>query len=105
MSVSIGKALLERSAVNAKIQDIFSRISNNSIATKNENGDIIPSSENPEELFTILDALEKRYEQISNAILNANYNMVAVCDGVEYKIIEIIEKIEILNKKMKRIKE
>lgn len=105
MSMSIGKALLERSAVNAKITDIISRINNNAVSTKTDNGTISPTTENPVELMATLGSLEKHYEDISNAILNANYSTIVECDSREYKLIEIIEKIDFLGKKIKRIKD
>ena len=105
MSVSIGKALLERNAVNSRIQDIITRITNNATTTMNSSGDKAPTSENPLELFTELGILEKRHEQITSAIINANYNTIIRFEDNDCKIIDIIELIEAYNKKVKRIKD
>lgn len=105
MSVSIGKALLERSAVSAKIQDILTRITNNSTTTLDKDNNPIATGENPNELFKELGFLEQRHELISNAIINANYSTIIRFEDKDCKIIEIIERIEAYNKKIKRIKD
>lgn len=105
MSVSIGKALLERSAVNAKITDILARIGNNATTTLNTFGEKVPTAEDPNELFAELGILEKRHAHISNAIINANYSTILRIEDKDYKIIEIIESIEVCNKQIKRIKD
>lgn len=105
MSVSIGKALLERNAVNSRIQDIITRITNNATTTMNSSGDKAPTSENPLELFAELGILEKRHEQITGSIINANYNTIIRFEDNDCKIIDIIERIEAYNKRVKRIKD
>lgn len=60
-TVSIGKALLERSAVNAKITDILARINNNLTTTIKCDGTRDATSENPAELLSDLHILEARH--------------------------------------------
>jgi hypothetical protein len=105
MSVSIGKALLERSAVSAKIQDIITRVTNNATTMADKDGMPVATAEDPKELFNELGILETRHEQISSAIINANYNTTIRYEDKDCKIIDIIEKIEALSKRIKRIKD
>jgi len=105
MSVSIGKALLERSAVSAKIQDILTRITNNATTMVDKDGKPVATAEDPLELFKELGILEKRHEHISSVIVNANYSTIIRFEDKDYKIIEIIERIDSYNKRIKRIKE
>jgi hypothetical protein len=102
---SIGKALLERSAITAKTTDIITRITNNSIQQLSSTGIPIPSSENIDDLQKELIILENRHALISNAIMMANYNTIVKFDNVEYRLIEIIEMIERNKKNIKRLKD
>ena len=104
-TVSIGKALLERSAVNAKITDILARIKNNLTTTLKEDGTKDSTAENPRELLDELHILEARHLKITNAITIANYETRIQVGGQEFRIIEVIEKIEYLNKQIKRYKD
>ena len=105
MSVSIGKALLERSAINAKIADLVTRITNNSIAEKNAIGDTEQTGENSEELLNQVNILDDRHVLITHAIINANYETKVKYDNIEYKLVEIIDLIEVNKRRMKRIKD
>jgi len=105
MSVSIGKALLERSAVSAKIQDILTRITNNATTIVDKESKPVMSAEDPNELFKELGILERRHEHISNVIVNANYTTIIRYEDKDYKLIEIIERIDSCNKRIKRIKD
>jgi len=96
-TISIGKALLERSAVNAKITDIVSRI--------NINGSKDITAENPHVLLEELHILEERHLKITNAITVANYKTLIKHGDCELRIIEVMEKIEYLTKKIKRYKD
>ena len=103
--VSIGKALLERSAVNAKITDILARINNNLTTTIKSDGTKDTTAENVDELLADLHILEARHLQITNAITIANYE-TRIRSGIqELRIIEIMERIEYLAKRIKRYKE
>lgn len=103
-TVSIGKALLERSAVNAKITDILARINNNLTTTINNAGSRDTTAENAEELLSDLHILEDRHLKITNAITIANYE-TRIRSGIqELRIIEIIERIDYLAKRIKRYK-
>jgi len=104
-TVSIGKALLERSAVNAKITDILARINNNLTTTIKEDGTKDATAENPEELLSDLHILEARHLKITNAITIANYETKIKISGQELRIIEVMEKIEYLAKRIKRYKD
>ena len=104
-TVSIGKALLERSAVNAKITDIISRINNNLTTTLKSDGTKDATSENPQDLLSELHILEARHSKISNAITFANYETKIKCGNQELRIIEIIERIDYLGKRIKRYKD
>ena len=104
-TVSIGKALLERSAVNAKITDILSRINNNLTTTIKSDGTQDITAENPEELLADLHILEARHLKITNAITIANYETKIRCGNQELRIIEVMEKIEYLTKRIKRYKD
>lgn len=104
-TVSIGKALLERSAITAKISDITTRITNNSVAVVNEKGERIPTAEDPEALIRELNILEARHLRISTAIINANYNTIIKFDNQSYRIIEVVELIERCKKSIKKFKD
>lgn len=106
VKVSIGKALLERSAVNAKIADILARVSNNLTTSISADGTKVDTAEKAEELLEELHILEARHLKITNAITLANYEtLVQVGGGLELRIIEVMEKIEYLSKKIKRYKD
>ena len=102
---SLGQALLERNAINSKINDLITRVINNAITVVD--GDGIPEStpENSPQLLNLIEILENRHDLVSRAIIAANYNTVITYDSKEYKIIEIIELISTLEKRVKRIKE
>ena len=104
-TVSIGKALLERSAVNAKITDIISRVNNNLTTTVRSDGTREATAENPEELLEQLRILEARHLNITNAITLANYETRIRYGSQELRIIEVMERIEYLNKRIKRYKD
>ena len=104
-TVSIGKALLERSAVAAKIADITTRITNNSVAVINDKGERMATAEDPSELVRELNILEARHHLISTAIINANYNTVVKFENHSYRIIEVVEMIERCKKNIKRLKD
>jgi hypothetical protein len=104
-TVSIGKALLERSAINAKITDIVSRINNNLTTTIKSDGARDTTAENAEELLSDLHILESRHMKITKAITIANYETKIRYGGQELRIIEIIERIEYLGKRIKRYKD
>jgi hypothetical protein len=104
-TVSIGKALLERSAVNAKITDILSRINNNLTTTIKSDGTQNTTAENAEDLLSDLHILEARHLKISNAITIANYETKIRVGNQELRIIEIIERIDYLGKRIKRYKD
>lgn len=104
-TVSIGKALLERSAVNAKITDILARLNNNLTTTIKEDGSKYATAENPVELLAELHILEDRHLKITNAITIANYETKIKIGGQELRIIEVMEKIEYLTKQIKRHKD
>jgi hypothetical protein len=104
-TVSIGKALLERSAVNAKITDILVRINNNLTTTIKSDGIQDATAENAEELLSDLHILEARHLKITNAITIANYETKIRYGSQELRIIEIMERIEYLAKRIKRYKE
>jgi hypothetical protein len=104
-SVSIGKALLERSAVNAKIKDIITRITNNSVTSLKSNGEKESTIENIETLIENLGHLEKRHEIISKALINANYSTIVKLENAEWRLIDVIEKIDNFTKKLKYLKE
>jgi hypothetical protein len=104
-TVSIGKALLERSAVNAKITDVITRINNNLTTTVNADGDRDRTAENAEDLLSDLHILEARHLKISNAITIANYETKIRVSNQELRIIEIIERIDYLGKRIKRYKD
>ena len=104
-TVSIGKALLERSAVNAKITDILSRINNNLTTTIKSDGTQNTTAENAEELLVDLHILEARHMKITKAITIANYETKIRYGSQELRIIEIIERIEYQSKRIKRYKD
>ena len=104
-TITIGKALLERSAITAKITDISNRITNNSLAFINLKGERHPTNENIEVLMNELRILEDRHLLISNAIINANYTCIIRHGDKEYRIIEVVEMIERYKKNIKRIKD
>jgi len=104
-TVSIGKALLERSAVNAKITDVITRINNNLTTTINADGVRDTTAENAEDLLSDLHILEARHLKISNAITVANYETKIRVGNQELRIIEIIERIDYLGKRIKRYKD
>ena len=105
MSVSIGKALLERSAINAKIADLMTRITNNSIAEKTVTGELEQPCEKSEDLLNQVNILDDRHVLITRAILNANYETSVKFENVDYKLVEIIDLIEVNKRRMKRIKD
>jgi hypothetical protein len=105
MSVSIGKALLERSAINAKIADLVTRITNNAITEKTVTGETEQTVENSEELLNQVNILDDRHVLITRAIINANYETKVNYENIEYKLVEIIDLIEVNKRRMKRIKD
>jgi len=105
MSVSIGKALLERSAINAKIADLVTRITNNAITEKTVTGETEQTVENSEELLNQVNILDDRHVLITHAIINANYETKVKYENIEYKLVEIIDLIEVNKRRMKRIKD
>lgn len=105
MSVSIGKALLERSAINAKIADLVTRVTNNAITEKTVTGESEVTLENSSELLNQVNILDERHVLITRAIINANYNTIVNYDNKEYKLVEIIDLIEVYKRRMKRIKD
>jgi hypothetical protein len=96
---------LERSAVNAKITDILSRVNNNLTTTVNSDGTRDATAENPADLLDDLHILEARHLNITNAITIANYETRVRVGGLEPRIIEIMEKIDYLGKRIKRYKD
>jgi len=105
MSVSIGKALLERSAINAKIADLVTRITNNAITEKTVTGETEQTVENSEELLNQVNILDDRHVLITRAIINANYETKVKYENIEYKLVEIIDLIEVNKRRMKRNKD
>jgi hypothetical protein len=105
MSVSIGKALLERSAINAKIADLVTRITNNAITEKTVTGETEQTVENSEELLNQVNILDDRHVLITHAIINANYETKVKYENIEYKLVEIIDLIEVNKRRMKRNKD
>lgn len=105
MSVSIGKALLERSAINAKIADLVTRITNNAITEKTVTGETEKNVENSEELLNQVNILDDRHVFITRAIIYANYETKVKYDNNDYKLVEIIDLIEVNKRRMKRNKD
>ena len=102
---SIGQALLERSSVIAKLEDILKRIQSNGVVSVKTDGSCETPNEDVNKLFQDVIVLETRRDQITCAILHANYSTIVKYDNKEYKLIEIIEMIESLKGKIKRIRE
>jgi hypothetical protein len=102
---SIGQALLERSAINAKIVDILARVQNNALISVKSDGTFDQPCEDSVELLKKVEILENRHAAISSAIINANYSTKTIFENREYKIIDIIEMIDNITKKVKRIKD
>lgn len=102
---SIGQALLERNAVNSKLQDILQRIQNNVLVSIKNDGTIDTPNEDCVELINQAEILENRHELISNALINANYTTIVKYENSDYKVIEIIEMISRFSKRVKQLKE
>ena len=104
--IPIGQAILERSAITSKITDLQERITNNSISTLTIATNVIePSNENAADLLKELEILQSRHQYIWKAITLGNYETKLMYENKEYRLIEIINMIDELNKNIKFYKE
>jgi hypothetical protein len=102
---SLGQALLERSAVIAKLEDILKRICSHGIVIVKQDGSSDIPNEDVKKLFEELIILENRRDQITSAILHGNYSTTVIYDNKEYRLIEIIELIDSLKGRIKRVRD
>lgn len=102
---SIGQALLERSSVVAKLEDISKRICSHGIVNVKQDGSFDTPNEDVNKLFDELIILENRRDQITNAILHGNYSTIITFENKEYRLIEIIEMIDSFKCKIKRVRD
>ncbi len=102
---SIGQALLERSAVIAKLEDILKRICSHGIVNVKQDGSFDTPNEDVKKLFEELIILENRRDKITSAILHGNYSTTVIYDNKEHKLIEIIEMIDSLKGRIKRVRD